>query len=63
MFSTDHFFGSFDFQTDLEQAADGVWTARALGVEAKHRDRDQALNDLNKSLDEKLIKGEIRPQM
>lgn len=63
MFGTDHMFGSFDFQTELSQDAEGMWTAKALGIEVKNRDRDQAVNDLNKTLDEKLIKGEIRPQM
>jgi hypothetical protein len=63
MFGTDHLNGSFEFQTDLAKDAEGNWIASALGVSAKHSDQSQAINDLNAALDEKLMSGEIRPDI
>lgn len=64
MFGTEHLTeGSFEFQTDLNQLPDGKWEASALGVKATHADQSQAINDLNAALDDKIMRGEIRPTM
>lgn len=63
MFGTDHLFGSFEFDTDLKRAEDGQWTASALGVSATHYDQSQAVNNLNQKINEKLERGEIRPDI
>jgi hypothetical protein len=63
MFGADHLMGSFEFQTDLVKDEEGYWVASALGVSARHSDQSQALNDLNAALDEKLMSGQIRPDI
>ena len=64
MFTTDHFDGAFDeFPTDIKQESDGTWVASALGLEARHRDQSQALNDLNAKLYDAVSRGELIPNM
>ena len=63
MFVTDHFWGSFEFETEVGQDDKGHY-ARAFGLEARHPfDSSQALNDLNRLIDEGISKGEIVPNM
>jgi hypothetical protein len=63
MFTMDHFFGSFEFETEIGQDDKGFF-ARAHGLEARHPfSSDQALNDLNQKVDEAISKGEIVPTM
>lgn len=63
MFTMDHFWGSFEFETEIGQDDKGHY-ARAFGLEARHPySSDQALNDLNKLVDEGISKGEIVPNM
>jgi hypothetical protein len=63
MFGTEHMMGSFDFHTDITQDDKGNWVASALGESASHPDQSQALNDLNAKIDDKLVRGELRPDM
>lgn len=63
MFTTDHFQGAFDdFPTEIRKEGD-EFVASALGIEARHRYQDQALNDLNAKLYDAISKGEIVPDM
>ena len=63
MFPTDHFFGSFDFETETGIDDKGAW-ARAQGFEARHPfSTDQALNDLNSLLDDAIAQGKLVPDM
>jgi endo-1,4-beta-D-glucanase Y len=58
---TDHFMGVFDnFETEIGKEGDEYY-ARALGLEARHKYQEQALNDLNAKLQEAILKGEIVP--
>jgi hypothetical protein len=59
-FPTDFLFGSFEFATEMRKEGD-VYIASALGVEARHRDQSQALNDLNQKISDGLERGTIRP--
>ena len=58
----DYLFGSFEFPTELEKDGD-VYVAKAMGYEARHEDRDQAINDLNFKLNDAMEKGDLSPQM
>lgn len=48
--------------TELKQEGD-VWIASALGLEARHKYREQALNDLNEKVYNAVSRGEIVPDM
>lgn len=61
MFPTDHMHGSFEFHTNLKQLEDGKWVAEAMGISAIHRDREQAINDLNQKIDTAVVSGQLRP--
>lgn len=63
MFGVDHLEGSFEFHTELKQDAEGNWIASALGMSAKHSIQSQAINDLNAALDNKLMRGELKPDI
>ena len=65
MIPTDHFFGSFDsFETEVGHDAEkDEYYARALGLEARHKYQEQALNDLNAKIFDAVSRGEIVPNM
>lgn len=63
MFPMDHFFGHFDFETEVGHDDKGHY-ARAFGLEARHPyDAGQALNDLNAKVDVAIQRGDIVPNM
>lgn len=63
MFPTDHIFGIFDdFETEIRKDGD-EYVASALGMEARHKYQEQALNDLNAKLQDAIANGTLVPNM
>lgn len=63
MFTMDHFWGSFEFETEIGKDDKGFY-ARAHGYEARHpHSQDQALNDLNQVIDTAISTGKLVPDM
>lgn len=65
MFSTDHFFGAFDeYPTDIRHDAEkGEWVASALGLEARAKYQETALDELNHKIYDAVSRGELVPDM
>lgn len=61
MVPTDHLGGSFEFDTHLGRDSEGNHVASALGFSASHPFQDQAINDLNAILNDKMERGELVP--
>jgi hypothetical protein len=57
----DHLYGSYEFATDVTKDDQGIYTAKAQGYSASHRDQGQALNDLNQKLAEAIQMGKLTP--
>jgi hypothetical protein len=58
---TDFLMGSFEFETVITKDADGYYVAEALGHKVRHPYQDQAVNDLNQLLSDKMERGELIP--
>lgn len=63
MFPLDYLDGSFDsFETTVTKDKDGFFVAEACGYSARAADQEQAVNDLNNLLMQKMETGELVPQ-
>jgi len=57
---TDFLNGSFEFDTQIDKDGD-IYVASAMGVSARHRSMEQAINDLNSKIDIAITRGELVP--
>lgn len=63
MNTMDHLNGSFDsFETEIGKDGD-LFYAKALGIEVRNANQEQALNDLNQKLYDAITRGELIPNM
>ena len=65
MFTMDHFEGSMEgFETEVRFDPDAqVWVTSAMGIEARHQDQSQSLNDFNEKFNDAVSRGELTPNM